>query len=759
MEALNFIETKQDGCPLDNVLMSQLGLHSSQQKNLDYCRFSESPLWSTQRQYFTQQGVNPWRNRSLPFYATSNPALAKSYAKVIVQYWQDAIAVGDIDPDHPVYVVELGCGSGAFSFYMVRAIEYALRQSAIDGLDWRFLCTDIGHSNLRFIANHPKLNRYFENGVMAAGCFDVETQNKIQLLDGNELHQFANAPVVISNYVFDGLTNDVFHLHYGDLYEGKVGLIYKERNDTHQNNTCISGKQFEAANPFNNIELDFQWSAVDKIDWLSPVVSNQVDQYRNRFDSSVLLYPTGAIQCVEHIREMSHGRFLLLSADKGFYTDQDVRLQPVPFMTIHGSFSLPVNFHALKTYADDHGALSWQNQQRQGGLVYSIQLFSHHSEYFGNTQSCVEDQFLSCSPDHLLPILSGVRKTSGSYSMDTMLGFIRLYDYDPRILDIFLPALLSKSEALDVVDKHYWKNVLDKVWSNTYDIGSSVEFVFDLGAFALDIGHYPLAKNAFSEIKNTIPDPANSFNLAIANMNLANWQEAVSSLDDTIHTLARNGDAQLGEEELLLDAVNLRDYCKENSKAEFGKKISQDDNPCFLTPLNMQYSEEIVHQFRDGNISELTRLPFFCSVDDVNGWIDEENASKTKEIYCVFHREIGFVGLLGLHFSGDSGYFYFCIGTDYQNKGFGTHSLSLLNVLAKRLGVNHMYSGVYACNKRSQKVISNQHFSRLEVKASDPDADLNFYHHSVSGEELPSDVLIDKLAKLLTEIDSPIKLI
>lgn len=32
MEALNFIETKQDGCPLDNVLMSQLGLHSSQQK-------------------------------------------------------------------------------------------------------------------------------------------------------------------------------------------------------------------------------------------------------------------------------------------------------------------------------------------------------------------------------------------------------------------------------------------------------------------------------------------------------------------------------------------------------------------------------------------------------------------------------------------------------------------------------------------------------------------------------------------------------
>src|SRR5580692_7941888 len=69
-------------------------------------RFSESALWRMQREYFDKEGINAWVNQ-VPFYITSNPFIAASYAKLVVAFIRDTIAQHPDAKNHPFYIMEL----------------------------------------------------------------------------------------------------------------------------------------------------------------------------------------------------------------------------------------------------------------------------------------------------------------------------------------------------------------------------------------------------------------------------------------------------------------------------------------------------------------------------------------------------------------------------------------------------------------------------------------------------------------------------
>jgi hypothetical protein len=75
-------------------------------------RLSESLLWWLQRNFFKQRGPQAWAKGVVPYYITSNAWIADSYAKVVLGWLRDC--AGTLDPDHPVTLLELGCGSGRF---------------------------------------------------------------------------------------------------------------------------------------------------------------------------------------------------------------------------------------------------------------------------------------------------------------------------------------------------------------------------------------------------------------------------------------------------------------------------------------------------------------------------------------------------------------------------------------------------------------------------------------------------------------------
>src|SRR5438105_1168574 len=83
-------------------------------------RFSSPRLWDLQRAYFERNAIDAWRSGAVPHYVTSNPFVGAAYARIVAAFIRDCLDAGTVDPTQPVYVLELGAGSGRFSFQFLR---------------------------------------------------------------------------------------------------------------------------------------------------------------------------------------------------------------------------------------------------------------------------------------------------------------------------------------------------------------------------------------------------------------------------------------------------------------------------------------------------------------------------------------------------------------------------------------------------------------------------------------------------------------
>ena len=88
-------------------------------------RLSESALWDMIARYFRERGVDAWAQ--VPFYPTSNMFVAEAYAELILAFLLDLRP--HMNPEEPVYVLELGAGTGCFSYRCLRALKRKMRFS------------------------------------------------------------------------------------------------------------------------------------------------------------------------------------------------------------------------------------------------------------------------------------------------------------------------------------------------------------------------------------------------------------------------------------------------------------------------------------------------------------------------------------------------------------------------------------------------------------------------------------------------------
>src|SRR4051794_30481461 len=83
-----------------------------------------SMVWHLQRTFYADQGIEAWSRSKVPQSITTSPLIARAYARIVFGFLRDMHA--SIDPTHPVYIVELGAGSGRFAYRFLKAFT-ALR--------------------------------------------------------------------------------------------------------------------------------------------------------------------------------------------------------------------------------------------------------------------------------------------------------------------------------------------------------------------------------------------------------------------------------------------------------------------------------------------------------------------------------------------------------------------------------------------------------------------------------------------------------
>lgn len=758
-------------------LVQQLGLHL-QSENEDFVRFSESPIWALQRQYFCRQGVNAWRGELFgegsnaaqvnalqlklePFHQSSNPFMADAYADIVLAYWEDAIVSGQLDIDLPTYFLELGSGSGAFSYHLLNALNSKLEQSAIAGLKWTLLASDISQKNLNFIQGHPDLIPFIQEGKLDTVLFDAELDSKLHLQNQNIIiDQTQNPLCVVANSVFDGLTQELFYIHYGKLFEGKVAVnhLVPETDELADKNE-FEQRLYQLQNPFENVVLSYDWqaSSIEKVLKGYSMGAKHVElipDYVHRLDSTPLLMPSGALHCVDQLRTLSDNKLLLLTADKGPFDERDLRMQCPPQLDKHGSFSLPVNFHMLERHCQQVGGLNYLSSHRDDGLVFSVSLFNDQHQYYGNTESWIHKRLNHFSPDDSFTLRQILKRVKNDLSSEEMLSYLRLSQYDVQVLDIILPVLLKSPLQLSVPEREAWCEALNHVWKNVYPLGTDFEKLFDFGVLLIELAHWSLAKAVFQMIDYFEIDNASvKYNQALIELHLGQKNNAHQLLTQSLRF-----DSSSEQTKKLFEMVDGE--LEINSRLPWYQNNLAEDELLILEPLSKTHTNAFFHQYRDPHIGVLTRLPNFEALSDLETWIEEERETQDKATFAVMHKTQGFAGVVSMRLYEDKAYFYFWIGADFQNQGLGQRAANLVFKQAENLNIKKIFTSAYVDNARSRYSLNKLGFEQLDINAEAPDEELLFYLRANEGCCRVGDIAAaNELDHLLRAIQSPIRLV
>ena len=211
-------------------------------------RLSESILWTLQRNFYDQNGGDVWKNNLVPSFILSNCSIADSYARMTVARLTDAVnsALDGSGPplpdDEPFYILELGAGSGKFSFHFLNAFSRRLRLAPekVRTRKWVYILSDFTSGLQQVWLHHPALQTFFESGNLDIAIIDADKSysDPIHLcLTGGSISpgSISTPLIVVANYLFDSLPHDYFLVdRNGSLFEGRIetGTQNKEEKDT-----------------------------------------------------------------------------------------------------------------------------------------------------------------------------------------------------------------------------------------------------------------------------------------------------------------------------------------------------------------------------------------------------------------------------------------------------------------------------------------------------------------------------------------------
>jgi tetratricopeptide (TPR) repeat protein len=492
----------------------------------EHALFSRSRLWDLQRAYFEGQGIDAWRQGEVPYYITTNPTMARTYAEIVFGFFRDRAALSPSTSD-PIYLVELGAGSGHLAHHLLLRLAELCERVAFPVPAYRYVLTDLAAKNLDFWQQHPRLQPLMEQGVLDVALYDAERDDGLHLqVSGQTLraHSVRQPIVVIANYFFDSIPQDLFYVDGGQLYECRVTL----RSD-------LDPEQASAAELLQDIQVEYEGYPVDLPYYGEEALDELLAEYRPAFTGTHVLFPHTGLRCLSRLRALSQEGAMLLSADKGYHRLESLQGQRPPGLVRHGSFSLSVNYHAFKRFCERQGGAALFTGHHHYSLNIACLQLLPQSDRYAETRLAYARFVEDFGPDDFYSLKKHFERLVSSMSMRDILAHLRLSNYDVRLLQEFgnrLYDLLPDSEEterLDMVD------AIDKAWERYFPIGEEQDLAFNLGMLLYQMDAYRKALLYFDRsIAAYGPSPATWYNMAACYFQLQDRPAALALLDQIL---------------------------------------------------------------------------------------------------------------------------------------------------------------------------------------------------------------------------------
>jgi tetratricopeptide (TPR) repeat protein len=488
-------------------------------------RLSESMLWRLQRKFFSEQTIDAWRQGIVPHYVTSNTFIARAYARVVFGYVRDVVqgTAGGYDASEPLYVLELGAGSGRFSYHFLKHFFALLERSPLREVAVTFVMSDLPERNLEFWRAHACLQPFVVQGRLDFALVDLSQLDSIALVEsGRTLAEGAlrNPLVVLANYVLDGIEQDAFYLNGGVLHESLVSL-YSEREEADPDDPGILQR---AHTGFSNQPADGHY-------YPEPGFNRILDHYRERFSDTHFLMPAQALRHLEHLRRIGNGRLLLVSADKGNSREEDFQGRAAPEIVSHGSISLMVNYHAIGLHVEQQGGRFFTTPQRHASLHVCAALFddslSEGGDAFPETALAFAEDIGQTGPDDFFMLKRFIQGNARHLSLEQLLAYMRLSGWDAANFWGCYDAFMRHADESERPLRDELVAMANAVWDMYYPLGEERDLAFALASLMHEIECYPEAITYLQHSRRLYGDDAGTlYNIAMCFYSLGQLPQA-----------------------------------------------------------------------------------------------------------------------------------------------------------------------------------------------------------------------------------------
>lgn len=469
---------------------------------------SESILWKRIGEFYQNKGMTAWHN-SVPYQVTSNPRIAVSYTEMILSFLEDWIAQhGKINS--PCYIVEMGAGHGSFSLMMLRTIEAHQEDFSAMGVEVKYILTDLAETNVNAWKEQGAMASYLDSGLAQVSTFNCLEDQEIRL-SGKKIEPEGAPWIYIANYLFDSLPQEVFLLEKENILRAEA---------------TVSNRADAMPNDPDKWMLKLDYKPFSMSD-LNPSIAGLLGEYRKNDLQGCLLLPSGAIRCIENIRNMSEDRFLLLSSDKALSTQNSVSNRSPEEITHFISVSMIVNFHALMVYFQHEGGTSWLQNTQQEFLASAAFCIGTDPTRMRRTQRTFSNQLDRNSPGDLYTLSTQLLTNRFSMSVGSMNSLLKLMDWDAAIFEALYDALLARLTQASPNEVSDLLNALPLIAERRYPLPGSADTLFRIGHLLQCLQRWPSAIEIYkSRMEERGESSELSYNLGLCYYAMEDFEQA-----------------------------------------------------------------------------------------------------------------------------------------------------------------------------------------------------------------------------------------
>ncbi|MBL1176285.1 tetratricopeptide repeat protein [Pantanalinema sp. GBBB05] len=501
----------------------------------DKQRFSQSMLWQLQRHFFEQQGIQAWRQGTVPHYITSNPHIANAYAQVVLGFLRDCHAIPKrknseipaLDPSQPIYILELGSGSGRFAYHFLKKFHASYTQSSLSQTPVKYILTDFTEQNLNYWKAHPSLQPYLETGLLDFARFDAETDQSITLSQSGDTlspESLSNPLIVIANYVLDTIPQDLFLIENGQISESLVTLTSSQAEPNLNDPELLT-----------RLEINYTQQTINSDFYDHDGFNQLLKDYQQTLTDTYLLFPHVALRCLNQLRQWCGDRLLFLSGDKGYSREEDLLFRSEPGITLHGSFSLMVNYHAIGQYVQQQGGVYLTTPHRHTSLNICAAIFGAHPQNHPETHLAFTQAIVQNSPDDFFALKKVIESHYDTLSAEQILSYLRLSGWDAAtFLDCF-PAIMEHLEQLpsSLQEELFW--AVQNIWELYYPIEEQRDLAFYLGMLLYSMEYFPEALEYLQQSRRIYGDDPNTiYNMGMCHYRLRQLDQAMACMTQTL---------------------------------------------------------------------------------------------------------------------------------------------------------------------------------------------------------------------------------